>query len=119
MIIHLPYPVPLNRVYRNFHGIMVMSPEAKKWKKYAGLQAMAAGVRKLPGAVAITITLHPRSNKDGTASKIRVDIDSCAKLLLDSLNGIAYMDDAQVEYLVQKLGAPCTDGGLTVELEEM
>ena len=119
MILHLPYPIPLNRVYRNFHGIMVMSPEAKKWKKYAGLQAMAAGIRKLPGAVSVTITLHPKSKKDGTASKIRVDIDSCAKLLLDSLNGLAYSDDKQVERLLVVLGDPCTDGGLTVELKEI
>ena len=98
---------------------MLISAEARDWKKYAELQAMAAGVRKISGAVAITITLHPKSKKDGAASKIRVDIDSCAKLLLDSLNGIAYMDDAQVEYLVQKLGTPCENGGLTVELEGM
>ena len=119
MKLSMPYPVPLNRVYRNFRGHMVISPEAQKWKKYAGLQAMAAGVKKISGAVSITITLHPKSKKNGEASKTRVDLDSCQKLLFDSLNEIAYTDDKQIERILAMIGAPCIDGGMTVDIEEM
>ena len=113
-MIILPYPVPLNRAYRNFQGTVLLSAEGRAWKKYAAWQAMASGMKPLDGAVWVNLTLHPRTTESGKASKRRVDLDSIFKLCLDALNGVAYHDDKQVERLIAEIGHPVKDGGLTV-----
>ena len=119
-VIMLPYPIALNRVYRNFNGRMVMSDDARAWKQNAAWQAKASRIKIIEhGAVSVKLTLHPKLTKGGAASKIRVDLDSIFKLAVDSLNGIAYADDKQVERLHAEIGIPVLDGGLTVEIGEL
>jgi crossover junction endodeoxyribonuclease RusA len=110
----LPYPVPLNRAYRNFRGIVVLSKEGKDWKRYAALQAQASGMRPITGAVAVSVILHPKTKKDGAASKVRCDLDGIFKLLFDALNGVAWIDDKQVEKLSAEVGCQVEGGGLSV-----
>ena len=77
----LPYPVALNRAYRNFRGRMVMSTEAREWKEQASTLAKSNGITVLSGPVSVSIILHPKAKKDGTASKTRIDQNSAFSLL--------------------------------------
>jgi len=115
--LHLAYPVPLNRAYRNFRGITVLSPEGKAWKHAAGLIAQASGLRPLDGPVCCRMILHPKTTKSGEASKVRMDLDAIFKLCLDALNGIAWHDDKQIIELSARVGEPAPEGGLTVEID--
>lgn len=40
--------------------------------------------------------IKPKSNKNNHPTTVRLDCDNIAKIILDSLNGIAYKDDKQV-----------------------
>ena len=116
-VLHLPYPVALNRAYRNFRGVTVLSPEGKLWKVLAAKEAMFYRVKPLIGPVCCRMILHPRLTKSGEASKTRMDLDAIFKLALDALNGIAWQDDKQIEELSARIGEPIKDGGLTVEIQ--
>lgn len=112
----LPYPVALNRAYRNFRGRMVMSAEGRAWKQHAAWAAKAAGWKVIAGPVWVTLTLHPKLTKTGRASETRMDLDAIFKLALDSFNGVAYLDDKQVRRIVAEIGYPVKDGGLSVSV---
>lgn len=114
MIIELPYPISTNRMYRNFNGRMVLSAEGKAYKTTAGWLAKQAKIHLLDGDVEFTVILHPKLNKDGSASKIRLDLDNCLKCAQDSLNGIAWHDDSQIVRIHVEIGLPRKGGGLTV-----
>lgn len=118
-MIFLPYPPALNRYYRNFRGVMVISKEGKAWKQFAAMQARAAGMRPIDGAVSVSVILHPKTKKNGEASKVRMDLDGCLKAALDALNGVGYQDDKQIERLLVELGAPVLDGGLSVQVVQL
>jgi hypothetical protein len=55
----LPYPPANNHYYRAVPGRgVLLSAEARRYKKEAGMAALAAGVRPVDGPVALTITLY-------------------------------------------------------------
>lgn len=85
----LPYPPSANRYWRNARGRMVVSSEARRYKRdVASLVSPinVAFVSKL--LVAVKMVLY-RPRRSG-------DLDNRLKVVLDSLNGIAYEDDKQV-----------------------
>lgn len=98
----LPYPPSLNVYWRNFRGRMVLSAEAKKYKrqvyeifndadlkgssKFWAVGSNITGPSKL--AVGLSIDVY-RPRKSG-------DLDNTLKAILDSLNGNLYEDDRQV-----------------------
>lgn len=111
----LPYPVANNRYYRNYQGRTIKSPEARKWS----LEATAIARRyvdhePIDGPLSVVLILHPRQNKDGTSSAIRLDVDAIAKCVLDTMQGVVYRDDKQIETLLSVVGAPIVGGGLTL-----
>jgi Holliday junction resolvase RusA-like endonuclease len=111
----LPYPIANNRYYRNYQGRTIKSPEARKWS----LEATAIARRyvdhePIEGPLSVALILHPRQNKDGKASATRLDIDAIAKGALDTMQGIIYNDDKQVETLCLDIGPPVIGGGLTM-----
>lgn len=116
-VLRLMYPVPLNRAYRNYRGVTVLSPEGKVWKALSAWDAKAVGIKPLSGPVCCRMTLHPKLTKSGEASKTRMDLDAIFKLALDALNGIAWQDDKQIEELSARIGEPIKDGGLTVVIQ--
>lgn len=82
----LPYPPSANRFWRHFRGRVVLSAEGRAYK-----QAVALLLRKAkPAGHEVSVHLHfYRPRKSG-------DLDNRIKLLLDSLNGLAWEDDDQV-----------------------
>lgn len=118
----LPYPISANRYWRNFRGRTVTSAEANRYKNAVRHQAYLAAINALLGNVGVEITLHPKKNRDGSASRTVMDLDNALKVALDSLQKVAYIDDKQIKYLVAQYGGALQDGGLTVcvyELEEV
>jgi crossover junction endodeoxyribonuclease RusA len=99
-------------------GRMVKSSEATAFIKIAQQLAMIARYKPLQGNVSVSIYLHPKTKKDGTASDIRLDLDNCLKVAIDSMNGIAYNDDKQIIRLFAEIGQPMPNGGLTVIWED-
>lgn len=113
-MILLPTPPGNNRYYRHFRGMTVLSKEGRAFKSEVARRCKAAGMMPLAGDVALYIIYHPRQNKDGSASKVRLDIDAPLKATMDALNGIGYTDDKQVTRLMVEIGSSMPGGGLSV-----
>lgn len=88
----LPPPISANRYWRNFRGRMVVSAEAKAYKQQVAWIAKASGAEALTGNVSVTMKVYRPAK--------RMDLDNAAKILLDSLIGIAYNDDSQIVRIV-------------------
>lgn len=96
MKLELPYPPSVNTWWRfDRRGIAYTTASARKYKNTAKLSAMAQlsawhrGAHTPPhGDVSVTVHVYrPRAQGD---------LDNTLKVLLDALNGIAYVDDSQV-----------------------
>ena len=79
----------------------------KETKEYEKLVASKYEGEKIKGQVKVEITAHykiPKSTtkkalleiKNGKLPQVKPDIDNILKIVLDSLNGVAYEDDKQV-----------------------
>jgi Holliday junction resolvase RusA-like endonuclease len=89
--ITLPYPPSANRYWRVFRGRAVKSPEARSYQQRARLLALSMGARPLAGPVSVGFAVF-RPRRVG-------DLDNVLKVILDALNGVAWVDDSQVEVL--------------------
>lgn len=100
----LPYPVSVNAAYVPIgRGKLVLSAEAKQYKRDAGWEAVIAFRAKhdepLTGELGLSVYLfRPRDSGD---------IDNPLKLMHDALNGILWNDDAQIveEHLYKRIDA--------------
>lgn len=94
MKLTLPYPPSVNRYWRMVRGMMILSAEARDYKKDVSaiaLDGICRHQKPLLGPVAVSIAVY-RPRKSG-------DLDNTLKAVLDSIKGIAYVDDSQVEYI--------------------
>lgn len=84
------YPVPpsANRYWRHYRGRVVTSAEAQSYKQSVAMLARCDGVRPLSGPVAIQVAVY-RERRSG-------DLDNRLKVLLDALQGVFYVNDAQI-----------------------
>lgn len=110
----LPYPISTNRYWRTFtpkgskRAHTVLSQEAKDYKKAVENIALAAGIGSpIGGRVGVQYVLVPkrpldwqkRAKKDpeGWGDTVQcIDLDNAMKVIIDSLNGIAFEDDKWV-----------------------
>lgn len=87
----LPFPPSSNRMWRMWRGHMVLSDEARAYKRVAGLIAREKCDAPASRPVSLTLTLYaPRRGRDAS---------NCVKILEDSLQGYAYANDSQVDEL--------------------
>jgi len=87
----LPYPPTVNHMYRRLRGHLALTPEALAFRHAVRMIAMVQGVTPLVGPVAVFLDVYrPRR---------RGDLDNLLKATIDSLNGVAYLDDQQVEQI--------------------
>lgn len=118
--LNFPYPISANRYWRKTRtGRVYVSEEAKAYKSQVYFIAQQNKVQIATGAVSMTYRLHPKKNKDGSESKVRLDLDNALKVVNDALNGIAYVDDRQIRRIVLEFGEPIVGGGITVFIEEV
>ncbi len=50
--------------------------------------------------VILFVGLVPKMNKDGTASKVILDLDNRLKVAVDALQGVVYHNDNQVKFIL-------------------
>ena len=79
-------PPSLNSLYRYGRGKVYLSPEGHTYKEYVRLLATHQGATIMEGALAVSLWFY----------NSRMDSDNGQKVLLDSLQGIAYHNDAQI-----------------------
>lgn len=86
----LPYPPSANRYWRTVNSRTYVSEEAKAYKSECGWTARSQSAAGMPFAGPVRLTMRfYRPRKAG-------DLDNRLKVALDALNGIAFVDDAQV-----------------------
>lgn len=117
-MIRLPYPPSLNRYLRHT-GRTYKTKEATDFTRQAALAAKASGVRRIESDVSIAVVLHPKLTKKGKASGTLIDLDNALKVAVDSLNGIAYIDDCQIKHITASVGEPVQGGGLSIAVFSM
>lgn len=89
VILGTPIPKARPRVYR---GRAVTPPRTLHYEALVKLAAKAARVRPTDARVAISLAFFQPTLR-------RCDLDNLAKAVLDGLNGVAYLDDSQVDEL--------------------
>ena len=94
-IILLGQPLSTNNIYRSHsrfgHPSVYMTPEGKALKQSYQIQAKYSlgNTKPFTGQIAMLVKLY-------FGDKRSRDIDNYNKILLDSLTGIAYLDDKQI-----------------------
>lgn len=93
MRLTLPYPPSGNRYWRHVGRNVVVSAEAKAYREKVKWLALAqcGKARPIEGDVVVSVGVFRPAR--------RGDLDNTLKVLLDSLRGVAYLDDAQVAHL--------------------
>jgi Holliday junction resolvase RusA-like endonuclease len=89
----LPLPPSANTLYVKGSHI-ALSEAHRAWRELCAFVCLAAGVTPTPLPVAVRIDIY-RKRRAG-------DIDNRAKTILDGLNGIAYEDDKQCDWLLMR-----------------
>ena len=113
-----PYPVSANRYWRRFGESMVVSAEARTYKRLVGLLWLEKRYPLRAGPVHVEIGLAPKLTVKGVASKTRIDLDNCIKVALDALNGVAYKDDSQVVSVRATVIAAVSGGALELDVKD-
>lgn len=91
MTFTLPFPPLLNDYWKNWHGRIVVSNKGRRYRLGALVRAKSQGARALTGEVCVSLTFYRKAR--------RGDIDGGLKCLLDSLQGVAYVNDSQIREL--------------------
>lgn len=119
-VLSLPYPISTNRYWKTFRNRQVLSKEARLYKLCVSHAAEKAGFRPSEKDVILFVSLVPKMNKDGTASKVILDLDNCLKVAVDALQGVVYHNDNQVKSILSTYSSePREDGGLDIGIAEI
>jgi crossover junction endodeoxyribonuclease RusA len=88
MKITLPYPPSSNRYWRWVKTHFTRSAEAKKYIEYVGWEFQSRDLHPVQGEISVTMHLF-RPAKRG-------DLDNRIKIVLDAMQGFAYINDNQI-----------------------
>lgn len=116
--LELPYPISVNRYWRNFRGRSVVSAEARKYKADVAVLARQAGLQGvLLGPVVLVAVLHPKKPQRAGKGPARcIDLDNAMKVAIDALQGVAYVNDSQLVGISIRRGEPVPGGALVVSV---
>jgi hypothetical protein len=97
-------PEPLTKGYRPIEFVAPIADNGD-WKKAAGREMIAAALRNAhPGLKPTTESVVVHVVAEMSPSSAVADVDNLLKPVLDSLKGVAWMDDTQVcELLVRRI----------------
>jgi len=118
--IQLPIPILLNKLYipnikyvngKPTPGIR-KNPEAKKYTDLVKIYAIQQKVKLIKGKISFRMDILINKRKD-------YDIDAVEKLVLDSLEGIAYVNDKNIIEKISRKHLKSEDDKLIIEIEEM
>jgi len=114
IILDLPYPPSINNYWLTSGHRRYISKRGMEFRAAVWAYCLEWKIGKLGDqAVMVHIVLRPRSKK-------LMDIDNCAKAILDSLEHAGIINsDVQVERLVIERGQPVKNGGCRVLIELM
>lgn len=103
-------PVPKARP-RFSRGHTHTDPKTQRAEQLVVMAARRAKVRPFSGPVVVWLDFHRKTH-------IRCDLDNLAKLTLDALNKIAWLDDSQVValHVTKALGSPSPRTEVRVEV---
>jgi crossover junction endodeoxyribonuclease RusA len=108
--LRLPYPPSANHFKVAVKGRMVLTQEARDYKEQAGWIAKSWGITALECPVRLFVNVY-RPRRQG-------DLDNSLKLILDTLTGIAYLDDSQVVEIHAKRFDDPSDPRVEITIEE-
>lgn len=135
--LELPYPISANRYWTSFYAkhlqrvITGPSTEAKAYKREVMQRCFDQGVLEpLKGRVAVSVQLFPRRPQDylvrmrkfGNAwddTVMCLDLDNANKVLLDSLKGVAIVDDKWIWEFISKRMEPDGEGRVVVRIIQL
>lgn len=117
MNLMLPYPISVNVYWRSFRGRVVKSKAARDYIDAVQWKAKSAGIKDpLTGKAKVVLKYFPKKPKVSKGAEVRsMDIDNVAKVAIDCLQGIAYLNDNQIVHLSISKEDPIEGGGLEVE----
>lgn len=84
----LPLPPSANRYWRNVNGRTLVSKEGREYRERC---AFAAALQWKHALIEDKIAMHVDVYRD-----LRGDLDNHVKVLVDSLRGVAFVDDSQI-----------------------
>jgi len=117
VILTLPWPPSLNRVYRAVNGRSILSGEARAYQARAS-RALPAGrvTAPLAGRLTVWMTLHPPVKLGAR----KWDIANREKLMIDCLtHQRVWLDDSQIDCLVILRGEPFGAGKVEVQIDNI
>jgi crossover junction endodeoxyribonuclease RusA len=114
--LELPFPVSVNQYYRAIlrgkFCTSIMSAKGREFKQRVSHLVADSERQPTDKPVMVIIKLFP-------PSKRRYDVDNMLKSLLDSLIGIAYDDDSQIQCLAISKEAVTVGGKCTIKIREV
>lgn len=136
--LRLAYPVSANRYWRTYvlpgkagakaRVVTHLSTEAQAYKRDVGRRAAIVGIRRpMSDWLALELTVHPPEPKDAAARARKlgplwhlgvrcIDMGNAEKIAGDALQGIVFLNDAQIVDLRIRRGMPVPDGALVVRV---
>ncbi len=117
MILELPWPPSVNRMYRTYQGRMLISREGREYRQRTKLIMLEQHPyhETLRGRLRVTMRASPPDRR-------KRDLDNLGKCLLDVLGskcGAIYEDDSQIDDLRFIRLEPTKPGFVSIEIEEI
>ena len=113
MKLDLPYPPSANKYWRRVGNKTLLSKAARQYKQAVYALCLGAGVRPGRGRLAVEVLVSPPDRR-------KRDLDNLLKAVLDSLNGLAWDDDSQIDELrLARRPGVLPGGGVTVTWGEV
>ena len=116
MIIQLPIPTLLNKLYqpicRKGRPSIIKSKSAKEYEKIVKALCLKQGVKLIDGKVSVHIDILIKDRRD-------YDLDAPIKVIFDTLEGIAYSNDKHILELIVRKHLDAEKDGLVIEIKKI
>jgi crossover junction endodeoxyribonuclease RusA len=113
-----PYPISANKYWRSIGNRVLVSREGRQFKGLVKASWSMLGLPKLEGPLELYLRLHPKMNKDGTASRVCIDLGNSEKVISDALNGLAWDDDKQLVRIIMEKSYPVHKGAISLRIRQ-